>query len=104
MSPWDLASFFGWCSSTYGKNIWIEEIEGGSNDPNAITKSKAEITAQTIVTDWMNSLRHKANILNNNFFSIVILKNSSTKKTSDNPEFFILHLGKFNYLNKILNL
>lgn len=69
--PWDLAGTYGWHSSAYGENIWMVQADG--LDPNNAAQMqayRASITAEKIVTDWMNSPGHKENILNKNFTKI----------------------------------
>jgi uncharacterized protein YkwD len=65
VQPWDLAKIFGYSYTTFGENIWM--MSGSSNDPSYETRFRAIITAEKIVTDWMNSPGHRANILNAKF-------------------------------------
>lgn len=52
-TPFDLASSFGYAYSAFGENIQMSQ-----------GKNSADVTANYLVTNWMNSPGHKANILN----------------------------------------
>lgn len=54
--PFKLVTSFGYSYSACGENIQMSE-----------GMSKANVTADYIFTNWMNSPGHKANILNSNF-------------------------------------
>lgn len=52
-SPFDLANSFGYTYSAFGENIQMSQ-----------GKNSADVTASYLVTNWMNSPGHRANILN----------------------------------------
>ncbi|MDT8717814.1 hypothetical protein IAI10_14190 [Clostridium sp. 19966] len=69
--PWDLAATYGWHSSTYGENIWMVQADGlDPNNEQQMQAYRAHITAERIVSDWMNSPDHRENILNKNYTKI----------------------------------
>jgi len=67
----ELAKTFGWNSNTFGENIWMTGMSiSGANASKEIAAFKANITAQSIFTAWVNSPGHKANILNASYNKI----------------------------------
>ena len=69
IAPFDLAKTFGWKSNSFGENIWYMamDIPNDDNRSAALAFFKANMTAKKIVTDWMNSAGHRANILNDTY-------------------------------------
>ena len=68
LAPFDLAKTFGWNSNSFGENIWYMAMDiPNDNRSAALAFFKADMTAKNIVTDWMNSPGHRANILNDTY-------------------------------------
>ena len=68
LAPFDLAKTFGWNSNSFGENIWYMAMDiPNDNRSAALAFFKADMTANNIVTDWMNSPGHRANILNDTY-------------------------------------
>ncbi|WP_052447264.1 CAP domain-containing protein [Clostridium polynesiense] len=59
-SPMEVVKGFGHSYNTIGENIWMM---GASNS----AALRTSVTAEKIVSSWMNSSGHRANILNNSF-------------------------------------
>lgn len=70
-SPFDLASSFGYSYSAFGENI--QSSQG---------RTSASVTAGYLVSNWMNSEGHRANILNPTFKRMgigVVFSNTNNK-------------------------
>lgn len=78
VSPSDLAGTFGYDYSTFGENIWMTGTNSLKDHPELLDMFKANVTAQKIVTAWMNSPGHRANILNVKFNKIGVGVSFST--------------------------
>jgi uncharacterized protein YkwD len=65
---WDLAKQHGYTYTAIGENIW--NMYYSTQDPSYMAKFKAKVTADRIVSDWMDSEGHRKNILRSDYNKI----------------------------------
>lgn len=77
-TPYDLANSFGYSYKTFGENIQMSQ-----------GRSTSDLTASYLVTNWMNSPGHKANILNPAFkrMGIGVVFSSNTNASFESQMF-----------------